>query len=155
MENASKALLIAGAILICILLIGVGMLVFNSTQGLTDEATRQGESQAIEAFNSQFTTFEKDKQSGSNVKALMNKIKVNNSQLDEREKVIYDINQDTSDPKYIVTDGDVKIENGTIKNLNTSSYYSVTTSDTNGDGFVDKVTVNKYSKASGGGGSGT
>ncbi len=145
MENASKALLIAGAILICILLIGVGMLVFNSTQGLTDEATRQGESQAIEAFNSQFTTFEKDKQSGSNVKALMNKIKVNNSQLDE----------DTSDPKYIVTDGDVKIENGTIKNLNTSSYYSVTTSDTNGDGFVDKVTVNKYSKASGGGGSGT
>ena len=32
MENASKALLIAGAILICILLIGVGMMVFNGAQ---------------------------------------------------------------------------------------------------------------------------
>ena len=31
MENATKALLIAGAVLIVILLIGVGMLIFNSS----------------------------------------------------------------------------------------------------------------------------
>ena len=38
MENASKALIIAGAILISILLISVGILVFNSTRGFTDNA---------------------------------------------------------------------------------------------------------------------
>ena len=38
MENASKALIIAGAILISILLISVGILIFNSTSGVTDSA---------------------------------------------------------------------------------------------------------------------
>ena len=33
MENASKALLIAGSVLIVILIIGVGMLVYSSMQG--------------------------------------------------------------------------------------------------------------------------
>ena len=36
MENASKALIIAGAILISILLISVGILVYNSTKGVTE-----------------------------------------------------------------------------------------------------------------------
>ena len=43
MENASKALIIAGAILISILLISVGILVFNSTKGVTDNAEKAGD----------------------------------------------------------------------------------------------------------------
>lgn len=43
MENASKALIIAGAILISILLISVGILVFNSTSGVTDNAGKTGD----------------------------------------------------------------------------------------------------------------
>ena len=43
MENASKALIIAGAILISILLISVGILVFNSTKGVTDNAGNAGD----------------------------------------------------------------------------------------------------------------
>ena len=37
MENASKALLIAGAILIVILLIAVGMMVYNGAKGSIDK----------------------------------------------------------------------------------------------------------------------
>jgi len=39
MENASKALIIAGAILISILLITLGIAMFRSSEGTTDEAT--------------------------------------------------------------------------------------------------------------------
>ena len=43
MENASKALIIAGAILISILLISVGILVFNSISEVTDDAGETGD----------------------------------------------------------------------------------------------------------------
>lgn len=43
MENASKALIIAGAILISILLISVGILIFNSTSGVSDSSVQAGE----------------------------------------------------------------------------------------------------------------
>jgi flagellar basal body-associated protein FliL len=38
MENASKALIIAGAILISILLISLGIVMFNASKGTTDKA---------------------------------------------------------------------------------------------------------------------
>lgn len=39
MENASKALLIAGAILICIVLINVGMMIVSSATDVVDSST--------------------------------------------------------------------------------------------------------------------
>ena len=38
MENATKALIIAGAILIAILLIGLGITTYNNSKGVTDQA---------------------------------------------------------------------------------------------------------------------
>lgn len=42
MENASKALIIAGAILISILLISLGIIMFNASKGTTDQANSTG-----------------------------------------------------------------------------------------------------------------
>lgn len=42
MENASKALLIAAAVLIVILLIAFGMRIFNSTSDVSGQATETG-----------------------------------------------------------------------------------------------------------------
>ena len=42
MENASKALLIAAAVLIVILLIAFGMRIFNSTSDVSGQATQTG-----------------------------------------------------------------------------------------------------------------
>lgn len=58
MENATKALLIAAAVLIVILIIALGMRIFNSTSGATSSATSTGEAidnqttQAADAANS-------------------------------------------------------------------------------------------------------
>lgn len=60
MENASKALLIAAAVLIVILLIAFGMSIFNSTGDTSDDA---------QAVGNQITTQSKEA-SGSAVNAI-------------------------------------------------------------------------------------
>ena len=70
MENASKALLIAGAILICIVLISIGMLVLNSTTDVTEQVGDITASQAAQAFNNQYMNYD-GMQKGSSVKRLI------------------------------------------------------------------------------------
>lgn len=126
MENASKALLIAGSVLIVILIIGVGMLVYTSMQGTIDEGIRQMSNQEKDMFNQQFLQFQGTK-NGSNVRALKSKIDNNNSQLEE------------GDPRYVT----IKWAEGTSTTINTALTYEVKVEDTNGDGLMDLVTVTK------------
>lgn len=79
MENASKALIIAGAILISILLITVGIMVISSTDGITDEMGSSMSEMEIQSFNSKFTGYEADKQKASQVKALLDKVSATNT----------------------------------------------------------------------------
>ena len=77
MENASKALIIAGAILLSILIISLGIMIFNQAQDAMGEG---GISDAeITAFNNKFLKYEGKKQ-GSTVKNLIQEVNVNNSQ---------------------------------------------------------------------------
>ena len=78
MENASKALLIAGAILIVILLIGVGMMVFRGANDSITGAMDTMNSQEIKAFNSQFASYE-GKMKGTSVKALLQSVIASNA----------------------------------------------------------------------------
>lgn len=74
MENASKALIIAGAILISILLISVGVLIMNSTGSTQDSVQQQADAIAIRTFNSQFTPYEGHGISASQIKSLFSAI---------------------------------------------------------------------------------
>ena len=88
MENASKALIIAGAILLSILIIAIGIYIFNSAQSTVDSSLQSMSSQEVDAFNSQFTSYQGDAVAGSNVKALMTKLAANyGSYKDEPSKV--------------------------------------------------------------------
>ena len=79
MENASKALLMAAAILICILLIGVGMMVFNGAQNSIGGALSKMDENEKLMFNQPFTNYEGERVSGSNVRALIRQAISNNS----------------------------------------------------------------------------
>ena len=79
MENASKALLIAGAILLVIAIIAVGMYVFNMASGVTQGTAQQMDAMEIQAFNSQFESYAGDKVGGTEVKALISRVIANNS----------------------------------------------------------------------------
>ena len=83
MENASKALLIAAAVLIVILLIAFGMRIFNSTSGTTDSLDKTMSSAETAAFNNKFTGYI-GTQSIQKAKALANIISVNNKQGDHK-----------------------------------------------------------------------
>ena len=71
MENASKALIIAGAILIAILLISVGIIVMNNTNKPIDAAASQSDSQALEIYNAKFSAYIGADQSAQSVKSLL------------------------------------------------------------------------------------
>jgi len=78
MENTSKALLIAGSVLIVLLLIGVGMLIYSRATGVVGTATTTMNSQEILAFNNQFTQYE-GIQKGSTVRSLISKVIASNA----------------------------------------------------------------------------
>ena len=57
MENASKALLIAGAILLAILIIAIGMFIYNSAQSTINNSMQSMSTQEVQAFNNEFMSF--------------------------------------------------------------------------------------------------
>ena len=76
MENASKALIIAGSILISILIVGLGVIIYNNVSNI---ASGTGlDQQAISAHNSPFEGYFGTNQSGANVRALITSISSNN-----------------------------------------------------------------------------
>jgi len=82
MENASKALIIAGAILLSIAIIGIGMSVFNGAQDAVNKANM--DEATINAFNGKFETYVGTNKSGSDVKNLIQTmITHNNSNIDD------------------------------------------------------------------------
>lgn len=91
MENASKALLIAGAILIVILLIAVGMMVYRGAQGSINKAIGQMSSTEKDIHNSQFEPYLGTNKSGSELRTLYSKVITNNSEDDNIDVVISNI----------------------------------------------------------------
>ena len=71
MENASKALIIAGAILIAIILISVGIVVINSVNKPVAQAEQEGKSQAAQMFNAPLTKYAGNNKSTEEVRSLL------------------------------------------------------------------------------------
>lgn len=79
MENASKALIIAGSILVVILLIAVGMRVFNATSGTTENTKTTMQATEIAMFNNKFIAYAGSNKSAAQVKALANVVIAHNA----------------------------------------------------------------------------
>ena len=88
MENASKALIIAGSILVSIVIITLGvMIVSNVTDTINNNSNLSA--QEIASYNSQYEGYI-GQRTGTQVKALLNQIKAHNLALpaDDNSKVI-------------------------------------------------------------------
>ena len=66
MENASKALLIAAAVLIVILLIAFGMRILNSNDDTGEQADQAAQSTSMQTFNARITQYAGKKQNWQN-----------------------------------------------------------------------------------------
>lgn len=126
MENASKALIIAGAILISILLISVGVLVMNAMNPMTEQAQGQSEGMAIKTFNAQFTAHEGSGRSVAQVRSMLNDVNASNAvNADHKVKVKKD-NGTAAEPNSIT--------------LAAGKKYSVSISGYTG-GYVSEITI--------------
>lgn len=127
MDNASKALIMAGAILISIAIVGVGVYIFSSTSSITDVGATQMNATQISLANQTLRQYEGTRIRGSEVKQLIDYVVV--------------LNKGGSYPKTIALSGKTKAED-----VNSARYYTVKcTTDTN-TGYISKITINNESK---------
>ena len=86
MENASKALIIAGAILLAILIISLGIMIYNQASGVVNNnAMTEVE---VTSFNQKFEQYMGDKVRGANVNSLVNAVKTNNMATDDESEQV-------------------------------------------------------------------
>ena len=137
MENASKALIIAGAILIAILLISVAVIIINSTGSMQDRVGKSSATMEIQTFNSNFTTYEGTAVSASQVKALMSLIKSSNAANGFTTALTGDA---LKTDKYVYLDS---ADDGitTSTGLSNNKTYTVEVKDYSGGGYVNKIHI--------------
>lgn len=95
MENATKALLIAAGVLVVILLIALGMRIFNTTSYVSGASESQMQSTAVQTFNSQFVGYLDRELNQSQASALFQKVNASNA-TDKEHHVNFTGNTGTS-----------------------------------------------------------
>ena len=128
MENASKALIIAGSILITILVISLGVMVFNNmSSNVRDNANLDEQERG--AFNAQISPYLGQNTSGSQVNVLIQRIiSIDNKALSENDPIRrVSIYKDSTSNKIVeLKPGDIEISYGTVRKVETgSNYYTV------------------------------
>lgn len=132
MENATKALLIAAAVLVAVLIISLGIVVYNKAAEAVDNAGNLNEYQ-IQQFNEKFTKYEGTNKSGSEVNALLQTALNHNNA------------QETTDTCVKIT---VKDKNGTTSTLveNSNEITSTPAKQNVGSRYTVTCTINKKTK---------
>ena len=103
MENATKALLIAGSVLIAILLIALGLRIFNSTSDTTKNSQAAMKTTEIMTFNTQFTGFLNKDITAAQANSLEQKIIASNAV--NKEHQVNFTNSGSGKYKATYTDG--------------------------------------------------
>ena len=130
MDNASKALIMAGAVLISIALVGVGVYIFSSTNTMVGGANKQLDDAAAQMTNSTLGQYAGSKVRGSTVKQLFEKARISNVNETLPTKITVKLsNTDVTDTLSSTTVVDTK-------------YYDVKVTDANSDGYYDLIEVN-------------
>ena len=140
MENASKALIIAGAILISILIIAIGMYIYTNSQASIQNATSQMSTQEKSAFNQTWYTYEGN-QLGSNCRTLIAQlISSNSTNVNEGTKLIsLTVDGETVTPEINNIQSEAMTE---LRNtIDLRHTYTVTTNQNETTGLVDEIVI--------------
>lgn len=118
MENASKALIIAGSILIAIMIISLGIYIFKQYSSFAKENADLSE-QEISAFNSKITSYLGEGISGSQVNALLQYCLANNMSAQQSGETYKCIT--------VTQNGNILVEKegNTYQKVKTGKFYTV------------------------------
>ena len=152
MENASKALIIAGAILLSIVLITLGVLIIGRGQEAVDKANI--DDQVLSSWNQKWTKYEGTNVSGTTVNNLINEVISSNkiaTSNEEYEKVIRLFSNGPTTSNRVAVSGKLKLidQNGKTLEVGTdtcttyakaNAKYSISTK-VNTSGYVFDITI--------------
>jgi len=89
MDNASKALIIAGAILIAVMLVSLGVMLYNTAAGVAETTTGSVEALGVAGFNAQYEQYLGASKSKSQATGLVAKVLSNNANNDIYIGILY------------------------------------------------------------------
>ena len=79
MDNASKALIIAGSVLIAVLIVSLGIVIFSSAAGVAEQGANSVNTASVSSFNGQFEKYFGRKKSYEQTIELCRLVEVNNA----------------------------------------------------------------------------
>ena len=145
MENASKALIIAGAILLAILIIGLGIFIYRQAANTVSDTGM--DQLAIQQFNAQFTQYDSKTVSGGSARALYDTVVNNNNTDTEKRFVSLNLVAKTADgtKNIVLADTDASKVDGSKSDIKTSAKYKVKIEPDTKTGLTNKITIKKGS----------
>ena len=139
MENASKALIIAGAILLAILIISLGIMIYNQASGVVNNnAMTEVE---VTSFNQKFEQYFGDNVRGANVNSLVRAENTNNMSTDDETK------QETLKGDTGITTGATAEAGNYKKAAKTGSTYIVEATGHTEGGLISEITITENGAA--------
>ena len=133
MENASKALIIAGAILLAILIISLGIMIYNQAAGVVNNNSMT--EVQVTSFNGKFDQYLGDKIRGANVNALVSAVNTNNMSTDDSTEQIT-LTGDTA-----ITEGATASSGNYKKGAKTGSTYKVEVTKYTQGGLISEIKI--------------
>lgn len=137
MENASKALIIAGSILITIIVISLGIMVFRNMAGSVQNEANL-DKQKIQAFNSKIQPYIGDGISASQVNNLINLARSIDQKAIQNEDTIQVVTIKKSSGELVVGIVNNKVETNRVE---TGKYYNVSGEYVNG--LLSNITISE------------
>ena len=141
MENASKALIIAGAILLAILIIGLGIFIYRQAANTVSDTGM--DQLAIQQFNGQFTQYDSKTVSGGSARALYDTVVNNNNTDTEKRFVSLNLVAKTADgtKNIVLADTDASKVDGSKSDIKASAKYKVKIEPDTKTGLTNKITI--------------
>ena len=143
MENASKALIIAGAILLAILIISLGIMIYQQASGVVNNNAMSEVD--INSFNQKFIQYTGTNVRGAQVNSLLNQIQTNNVtyQDDESRQVTVTVTA-TDWNGTPVPSGDL-VSTTSYAKASTGATYKVDYTIDSKTGLIDTITISNAS----------
>lgn len=148
MDNASKALIMAGAILISLALVGLGVYIFSMAKDLQGNATGKMQSAEISSTNSELESYAGKKVKGSTAISFVERVRVMNSQeifpLEVQAGTI------SADEYEFTATGNVTVTDNQVAKsaLSANAYYEIALADNEPDdapdGYIDTYQIMEY-----------
>ena len=132
MENATKALLIAGSILVVILLIAMGLRIFNTTNGTVESAKATMNSTEITMFNNQILPYIGNNKRKNDILNMINKVNAINQTNTQKIMIYFGNGNVSGDLGYIL--------NWVSNNYDSSKLYKISVGNME-DGYISTINV--------------